>query len=168
MAAWLCFVGGLVVVEAQGGVGEGLKWGPCACPLPTACTRVSSKAPAPPCQQFSCHWKRSECCKGREGTAWGEGGWRGAIKTCYPPWDAPDSRGTGVSDTATSEGGGTWPPRLPWAPPTCSARSESHAWCSRRIYYPCRYRGPCSIPGLEDAHFPVAASVPQYPVRDTL
>lgn len=31
-----------------------------------------------------------------------------------------------------------------------------------------QYRGPCSIPGLEDAHSPVATSVPQYPVPDTL
>ena len=31
-----------------------------------------------------------------------------------------------------------------------------------------QHQGPCSIPGLEDAHFPVTASVPQYPVPDTL
>lgn len=53
MAAWVYFGGALATVEAQAG-GEGLKRGPCACPLPTACTRVSSKAPAPPCQQLSC------------------------------------------------------------------------------------------------------------------
>lgn len=66
--AWVNFRGGLATVEAGAG-GEELKQGPCACPLPAACTRVSPKAPAPPHQQLSRLGNDLS-----EGTALGDGG----------------------------------------------------------------------------------------------